>query len=140
MKNWAQIKSGIVANTILLEDESLTSTFSEGYDAFIRIDQLSPVPGIGWSYDGSNFTPPDQTNPPGKFVLKSDPTVGGSPDEVVSVPGLLEDDIILSMDQETPGANNLSLIGFDTVVDGAVTIHWGNDPGAGATMNIYIKR
>lgn len=139
MKTWAQIKTGNVINCILLEDESLNDVFSEGFDAFIRIDELSPEPGVGWTYNGSTFTPPEETIK-GKFILKSSPTIGGNADESVAVSGLLSTDTILSMDQETPGTNNISLIGFDTITDGVMTIHWSSDPGPGATMNIYIKR
>jgi len=55
---YAQIKNGKVQNTIVLMDTSLVSQFSEGFDYFIEIDQLSPVPGVGWGYDGAIFTAP----------------------------------------------------------------------------------
>ena len=45
-------------NTIVLDDESLIPLFSAGFDYFIEIDGLEPLPGVGWSYDGTNFTPP----------------------------------------------------------------------------------
>jgi hypothetical protein len=55
---FAQIKNGIVVNTIVLEDPSLMSAFSEGFDSIIEIDQLPGSPSIGWTYDGTNFYPP----------------------------------------------------------------------------------
>lgn len=55
---YAQILAGIVMNTIVLDDESLIPLFSAGFDYFIEIDGLEPLPGVGWSYDGTNFTPP----------------------------------------------------------------------------------
>lgn len=48
---FAQIKNGIVQNTIVLEDESLSEVFQNGFDHLIRVDQLEPRPSIGWSYD-----------------------------------------------------------------------------------------
>lgn len=50
---YAQIKNGNIANVIILEDLSLKSLFGSesGYDAFVRVDQLNPEPGIGWAYD-----------------------------------------------------------------------------------------
>ena len=55
---YAQVKDGIVKNTIVLEDENLLLLFKDGFDQVVRIDQLSPKPGIGWSYDGTNFSAP----------------------------------------------------------------------------------
>lgn len=55
---YAQISNGKVANTIVLQDSSLESLFSQGYDSLIRIDTLTPQPGCGWSYNGSTFTAP----------------------------------------------------------------------------------
>lgn len=57
---WARIKDGIVTNCIVLDDLSLKDLFSEGYDYFIRVDELDPQPGIAWSYDGKVFNPPIQ--------------------------------------------------------------------------------
>lgn len=59
---YAQIKDGKIKNTITLDDSSLESIFSEGFDSLVRIDILSPVPGIGWNYDGSNFSAPSISN------------------------------------------------------------------------------
>lgn len=55
---YAQITNGIVQNTVILEDASLESLFSDGFDYFIQIDNLNPQPGIGWGYDGTNFSMP----------------------------------------------------------------------------------
>lgn len=60
---YAQIKNGIIQNTIVLEDSSLQSVFAQGFDAFVRVDNLSPEPAIGWSYDGSNFHAPITSEP-----------------------------------------------------------------------------
>jgi hypothetical protein len=55
---FAQILNGIVQNTIVLDDLSLQNLFSANFDYFIRVDTLTPQPGIGWSYDGTSFSPP----------------------------------------------------------------------------------
>lgn len=55
---YAQIKSEKVINCIILDDESLLPLFQEGYDLVIRIDELSPRPGPGYSYISGEFSPP----------------------------------------------------------------------------------
>jgi len=55
--NYAQIKNGIVENIIVLEDDSLIQTFSDGFDSFVVVDGMDPMPQIGWGYDGTNFVP-----------------------------------------------------------------------------------
>jgi hypothetical protein len=55
---YLQIKDGFVKNAIVLNDESLIPIFSEGFDFFIRSDEMIPQPGIGWSYDGAVFAEP----------------------------------------------------------------------------------
>lgn len=60
---YAQIKNGIVQNTIVLNDASLESMFEEGFDALVRVDNLNPEPGIGWAYDGANFSAPLESLP-----------------------------------------------------------------------------
>jgi hypothetical protein len=55
---YAQILSGSVQNIIVLNDSSLLSLFSAGFDYLIRIDNLDPIPQMGWLYDGSSFSPP----------------------------------------------------------------------------------
>lgn len=55
---YAQITAGVVVNIIVLNDPTLVSVFSAGFDAFVQVDQLVPYPAIGWTYDGTNFAPP----------------------------------------------------------------------------------
>ena len=55
---WAQILNGVVVNIIVLNDTTLIPIFTQGFDYLIEIDQLTPQPGIGWTYDGTNFTQP----------------------------------------------------------------------------------
>jgi hypothetical protein len=60
--NYAQISNGVVTNIIVLTDNSLVSVFSQGYDALVRVDTLTPSPNIGWLYDGTNFSAPGLPN------------------------------------------------------------------------------
>lgn len=55
---FAQIKDGVVKNTVVLEDASLASLFKEGYDDILQIDATFPQPGIGWTFDGLKFKAP----------------------------------------------------------------------------------
>lgn len=55
---YAQIKDGIVMNCIVVDDIMLLHVFEHGFDSIIRIDNISPQPGIGWEYDGSTFIAP----------------------------------------------------------------------------------
>jgi hypothetical protein len=55
---YAQILNGVVQNVIILNDTSLISLFSQGFDYLIEVSQTPGSPGIGWLYDGTNFTPP----------------------------------------------------------------------------------
>lgn len=52
---FAQVKDGIVKNIVVLDDMGLAPLFSEGFDYFIRVDQIPNYPGPGDSYDGVNF-------------------------------------------------------------------------------------
>lgn len=57
---YAQIKDNLVINAIVVDEHTPMDLFSAGYDYFLRIDNLDNRPGIGWSYDGSSFSPPIQ--------------------------------------------------------------------------------
>lgn len=60
----AQIKNNIVLDTIVVDDLSLLPLFVDDlitdlpYDNLVRIDTLDPRPGVGWSYNGTTFSPP----------------------------------------------------------------------------------
>lgn len=55
---YAQIKDGIIKNTIIVDGNSPMDKLSVGYDTLIRIDNLSPNPAIDWTYDGNTFSAP----------------------------------------------------------------------------------
>lgn len=56
---YAQIKNNRVINTIILNNEELLPIFKQNIDDCIRIDEISPRPGIDWNYDGGEFSPPN---------------------------------------------------------------------------------
>lgn len=55
---YAQIKDGVISNTIVADEETPLSLFAEGFDSLVRVDELSPRPGPGWTYDGAHFSAP----------------------------------------------------------------------------------
>lgn len=66
---FAQIKSGVVKNTIVLQTEEMAEHFLEGFDSIVRIDELSTKPGIGWTFNGSAFAPPASSPSPSIQVI-----------------------------------------------------------------------
>lgn len=59
---YAQILNGKIVNVIVLNDDDLVSTFSEGFDFLIEIEQNPGDPGIGWRYDqDTGFSSPPST-------------------------------------------------------------------------------
>src|SRR5271169_2776861 len=55
---YAQILGDVVKNTIVLEDTTLESLFAEGFDLLMRVDNVTPQPSIGWTWNGTTFSPP----------------------------------------------------------------------------------
>lgn len=76
MSDFAVIEAGTVVNVIVAD------TLSWVQQAFpsalaVQIDTLSPVPGIGWTYDSSTSTfvsPPAPAPPPAPATLVANPT------------------------------------------------------------------
>lgn len=60
---YALIKNGIIENTIVA-DANFISIIENNWDSCIRIDELDPMPGISWTYDGNNFSEPIIEEPP----------------------------------------------------------------------------
>jgi hypothetical protein len=52
---YAVIKNGVVDNTIVASQ----SFVNQHYPGAIRIDQMNPIPGVGWSYSNGQFSPPN---------------------------------------------------------------------------------
>lgn len=63
---YAQIKDGIIKNTIVINDLAILDLFSGGFDHLIRVDDLNIIPGINWNYDGERFSPPVYSEPEGE--------------------------------------------------------------------------
>lgn len=57
---YAVIENGAVINTIVATDAFI----AEFYPAAVRVDNLSPVPAIGWTYAAGVFTAPPVNPPP----------------------------------------------------------------------------
>lgn len=47
---FAQIKDGMVANIMSIEDGSDPTPFADGFDAMVDLTGVDPMPGIGWAY------------------------------------------------------------------------------------------
>lgn len=61
---YAQVKDGIVSNTIVVDETTPLELFSKNFDHFLRIDDLEVVPGVGWGYEGGIFIAPPSEEPP----------------------------------------------------------------------------
>lgn len=57
---YAQVLNNVIVNILQLDDSSLVSVFSVGFDECLQIDTISPMPQIGWIYDvpSTTFYPP----------------------------------------------------------------------------------
>jgi len=51
---YAIIQNGEVENVIV----AASIVAGELYPGSVRIDDLNPIPGIGWTYSGGTFSPP----------------------------------------------------------------------------------
>jgi hypothetical protein len=74
------------------------------------------------------------------LVYTSSASAGGAATEVMTLTGILATDTILAVSQSVPGANNLPLLGFNTLGNNALTAVWSADPGAGAVIKVHVKR
>ncbi len=72
--------------------------------------------------------------------FESDAGAGGAATEAMTVTGLLATDVIQSVSQKTEGANSLALLGWSTQIVDGVTGIWAADPGAGAVLEVIVKR
>jgi hypothetical protein len=56
MPNHAIVEAGVVINVVVWDG---VADFGLAADqTAVPIDDLDPVPGIDWTYDGATFTPP----------------------------------------------------------------------------------
>jgi hypothetical protein len=57
MGTWALIRNGIVEN-LVAADADFVAKIAADWDFILDVSADVPQPGIGWGYDGANFTPP----------------------------------------------------------------------------------
>lgn len=60
---YAQIRNGVIVNTIVLDDRRLEPIFAEGFDELRRIDHLPNPPGMFWQTDArdpNRYLPPKE--------------------------------------------------------------------------------
>lgn len=56
MANYAVIKNDVVDNVIVADTQEIAETVT-GLTC-VEVEQVPGAPGIGWSYDGAEFTAP----------------------------------------------------------------------------------
>jgi hypothetical protein len=56
MANYAVIKDGLVTNVIVAESQEIAESVA-GLTC-VEVNNEPGAPGIGWSYDGTDFTAP----------------------------------------------------------------------------------
>jgi len=54
---YALIKSGVVEN-IILADAEFISIIASSWDHCVRLDEIDPCPGMGWTYENGTFSAP----------------------------------------------------------------------------------
>ena len=59
---YAVISAGVVVNTIKASPEFVALIIAD-HDAVIEITEMSPIPSIGWGYQGGGFIEPNQPYP-----------------------------------------------------------------------------
>lgn len=88
MKIYAQIKDGVIQNTIVLDQPELLPLFTQHFDSIVQLTEDEVRPGIGWTYDGRDFTAPEDIpdqDPDSEEEIPPDPPppdpkIGSTPD------------------------------------------------------------
>jgi hypothetical protein len=90
---------------------------------------------------GTTTTTANAALPAAKLVVRTGTVPAGSATPTASVTGLLTTDTILAVDQITPNANSLPLIGraASCAVNGQLALDYSADPGAGGTISVLVK-
>ena len=56
---WGFIDDGVITNIAVIFDLQVVAEHKKKHEDVIRLDEISPVPGVGWSYSKKNgFRPP----------------------------------------------------------------------------------
>lgn len=58
MAKYVVINNNVVENIVVANSSSFGDLINCDY--FIEIDSLDPKPDIGWTYDGQDFSPPEE--------------------------------------------------------------------------------
>lgn len=83
---YAQIKDGMIINTIVVDEKTNLKLFREGFDELIRIDDLKQKPGPEWMFDGKEFTSPEHDPDLQKFPWPSDKANPGIESAIAELP------------------------------------------------------
>lgn len=62
----AHVIDGVVVGVSVISDETpeeFYAAIAPEFDALAEVTGLTPRPDIGWSYDGTTFTPPPSPDP-----------------------------------------------------------------------------
>lgn len=75
------------------------------------------------------------------MAFNSNPSVGGSPTETLTIPGLLSTDTILAVTQVTPGSiPTAAIVGYSGQANNSLTIQWTTNEGSGAVVRVMVNR
>lgn len=72
--------------------------------------------------------------------LTSAASSGGAAAETLAVVGLLATDELLAVTQRVEGALDAALIGYVLDTNAEIDLTWDTDPGAGAIVEVLIRR
>ena len=56
---YAVINNNVIEN-VIIADEDFAQMIRQQNQYVLRVDNLNPEPSIGWTYDGSTFSPPEE--------------------------------------------------------------------------------
>ena len=72
--------------------------------------------------------------------LTSAASAGGGASEALDVAGLRATDEIVAVSQRVAGANDLAMTAWNTQDTDSLTVEWTADPGAGAIVEVLVRR
>lgn len=84
--------------------------------------------------------PSGQEADPTLLSFESAASVGGAATEAMTFTGLLATDEITGINIKTQGANTAQILEYNTQVADGLTVVFNADPGAGAIVEISVKR
>lgn len=132
---FAQILTGKVLNTIVLNDIKLLSNYMSNpinnipYDYVLQVDTLYPQPGIGWTYDGIRFGSPgdsDSGQDNSNSILEEE-----SVTSVTTIAAPLNTDALMTNMSLNPGAGNYIVL-FNCDISSSIA-------GAAISISLYVS-